>query len=254
MNYTEKYELPLIEGNDVIDYAPFNEGMEKIENALDESDTKVQEAVDDVAEMGDTLNEKVQEVNGALEQTENDVNQSLQETTDAINESVNNKLNKMSVFTLARRYDIPNDTYIFGGDSGTLILPITSLTPTLDRVASGVQAPSSNTFYIRAATTGGTPVSKINIDFEVEPNAEGDNEFTINKYVRVELRQMQGGGNYVTVKDWYINCSVRTPIHFEYLGTASGVGYGFVVRLTSPIDMKLIGQMSLTVEDIGMNN
>lgn len=255
MTHTEKYELPLIEGTDVIDYAPFNEGMNKIENALDESDTRVQEAIDDVAEMGDTLNQKVQEVNQALEQTESDVNQSLQETTDAINESVNNKLSKISMFTLARRYDIPEDTYIFGGDSGLLILPITSLTPNLNRVAEGISQPSNNTFYISPSVVGASPVSKIDLEFEVEPTGDSEGmEFDINKYVRVELRQFSvSQGTYITVKDWYINTSVRTPISFSYLATAS-TNSGFTFRVSSPYQMKLIGQMQLTVENIGMNN
>ena len=53
MTHTEKYELPIIEGTDVIDYEPFNEAMGKIEGAISDNETLVQEAVDDVAEMGD---------------------------------------------------------------------------------------------------------------------------------------------------------------------------------------------------------
>ena len=81
MTHTEKYELPIIEGTDVIDYEPFNEGMEKIEEVLENNENLVQEAVDDVAEMGDTLNQKVAEVNQALEQSESNVETSLEETT-----------------------------------------------------------------------------------------------------------------------------------------------------------------------------
>lgn len=255
MNYTENYELPLIEGTDVIDYAPYNESMGKIDEALNTMGDNVQEAVDDVAQMGDTLNQKVQEVNEALEQTESDVNQSLQETTDAINESVDNKLSKISMFTLARRYEIPEDTYIFGGDSGLLILPITSLTPNLNRVAEGISQPSNNTFYISPSVMGSSPVSKIDLEFEVEPTGDSEGmEFDINKYVRVELRQFSvSQGAYTTVKDWYINTSVRTPINFTYIATASA-NSGFTVRVSSPYQMKMVGQMQLTVENIGMNN
>ena len=254
MTHTEKYELPIIEGTDVIDYEPFNEGMEKIEEVLEASENAVQEAVDDVAEMGDTLNQKVAEVNQALEQTETNVNQALEQTTDEINESVNNKLGKISMFTLARRYDIPEDTYIFGGDSGMMILPITSVTPSLSRIAENITPPSNNRFYITpTVSSASSPVSKIDVSFEVEPTGDTEGmEFDINKYIKVELMYGSPAGSTV-VKEWYKNTSVRTPIDLSYLGTSSSA-YNYFIKVSSPFQLKLIGQMQLTVENIGMNN
>ena len=254
MTHTEKYELPIIEGTDVIDYEPFNEGMEKIEEVLENNENLVQEAVDDVAEMGDTLDQKVQEINQALEQTETNVNQALEQTTDEINESVNNKLSKISMFTLARLYDVPEDTYIFGGDSGMLILPITSLTPSLSRIAENITPPTNNRFYITPTTSAASsPVSKIDVSFEVQPTGDTEGmEFDINKYIKVELLYNKQSGSEV-VKEWYKNTSVRTPIDFSYLATSSA-SYSYFIRISSPFQLKLIGQMQLTVENIGMNN
>ena len=41
MTHTEKYELPIIEGTDVIDYEPFNEAMLKIEAILEDLENAI---------------------------------------------------------------------------------------------------------------------------------------------------------------------------------------------------------------------
>ena len=248
MTHTEKYVLPIIEGTDVIDYEPFNEGMEKIEEVLENNENLVQEAVDDVAEMGDTLNQKVQEVNQALEQTETNVNQALEQTTDEINESVNNKLGKISMFTLARLYSVPSETYYFGSQSGNLRLPISSVTPTIQRGSTL----TDNRFTVDYASQTGTPVSKVDLDIIVEPTG-GGGEFNGMCNTTIELWKHHSATGSVKVDELTVNTSVKTPIRFTSLVTASG-GTSFYFVLISGYTHQLLDTMKLTVENIGMNN
>lgn len=248
MTHTEKYELPIIEGTDVIDYEPFNEGMEKIEEVLENNENLVQEAVDDVAEMGDTLNEKVAEVNQALEQTETNVNQALEQTTGDLTNMVNNKLNRMSTYYCVRNYAIPDDTYYFGSDSGNMLFPLGTLTPTVQRGATILD----NKFSFPGANQSGTPVSVANFDFEVIPTAS-EGAFNGDCYVEVEFIKYRPGQTSVTLGKQRINTSVQTPIHATCLVTGNnGEHVGIILR--SNYTHKLVGYATLTVENIGMNN
>ena len=251
MTHTEKYELPIIEGTDVIDYAPFNEGMEKIEDAIEHNETLVQEAVDDVAEMGDTLNQKVQEVNQALEQTEQDVNASLEQTTTDLNNEVDSKLNRISKFVLARQYTIPGETYLFGSESGTINFPLTEVTPSISRIAD-VTTPSNNRFYIPMASQAANPVSKIDFECTVEPTAINE---TYNGAcnTRIEVLKDRPGLGSEVVASAYVNTSVKTTIKLSGLATSSG-GTAFRVTLASDYSHQIVGAASLTVENIGINN
>lgn len=252
MTHTEKYELPIIEGTDVIDYGPFNEGMEKIENALDESDTKVQEAIDDVAEMGDTLNQKVQEVNEALEQTEENVNTSLEQTTESINESVNSKLDRISKFNVVRSYDVPTETYLYGSDSGTLYFPITSLTPTISRIAD-VQIPTNNRFYCAYTTPTGAPLTKVDFTCTVEPTAINES-YNGDCNTKVEIIKYRAGAQpSVVIGESYINTSNKTTINITCLTTASG-GDTFGIIFNSNYSHQVVGKATLTTENVGINN
>lgn len=248
MTHTEKYELPLIEGTDVIDYAPFNEGMEKIEDAIEHNETLVQEAVDDVAEMGDTLNEKVEEINQALEDTKQDVNDSLEQTTQDLTEMVNNSLDRISKFTIARRYEVPDETYYFGSQSGNLRLPISSIAPVIQRGTTL----TDNRFTIDYASSTGTPVSKVDLDIIVE-NTGGEGTFNGACNTTIELWKTHSATGSVLVDSQTVNTSVKTPIHFSTLLTASG-GTSFYFIISSGYTHKLVDSMKLTVENIGMNN
>ena len=248
MTHTEKYELPIIEGTDVIDYEPFNEGMEKIEEVLENNENLVQEAVDDVAEMGDTLNQKVQEVNQALEQTETDVETSLEETTQNLTNMVNQSLSKISEFTIARLYSVPSETYYFGSQSGNLRLPISSVTPTIQRGSTL----TDNRFTVDYASQTGTPVSKVDLDIIVEPTG-GGGEFNGMCNTTIELWKHHSATGSVKVDELTVNTSVKTPIRFTSLVTASG-GTTFYFILTSGYTHQLLDTMKLTVENIGMNN
>ena len=220
MTHTEKYELPIIEGTDVIDYEPFNEGMEKIEEVLENNENLVQEAVDDVAEMGDTLNQKVQEVNQALEQTVEDVNTSLEQTTEAIDTSVNSKLDRISKFNVVRSYDVPTETYLYGSESGTLYFPITSLTPTISRVAD-VQTPTNNRFYCAPGTQTGIPLTKVDFTCTVEPTAINES-YNGDCNTKVEIIRYRAGQPSVVIGESYINTSNKTTVNITCLTTASG--------------------------------
>ena len=251
MTHTENYELPLIEGTDVIDYEPFNEGMGKIDEALNTMDDKVQEAVDDVAQMGDTLTQKMEEVDQALQDTVDDVNASLEQTTQDLNDEVDSKLNRISKFVLARQYTIPEETYLFGSQSGTLVFPLTSVTPSISRIAD-VNAPNSDRFYVPYASSSGTPVSKIDFDLEVEPTG-GDGTYNGACNTELELVKHHSGLPSETIASIKINSSVRTPIHLSALVTAS-TGTTFSFLLKSGYTHQLVGNASLTVENIGINN
>ncbi len=247
MTHTEKYELPIIEGTDIIDYEPFNEAMEKIEDVLETSENAVQEAVDDVAEMGDTLNQKVQEVNQALEQTETNVNASLEQTTENINESVNNKLGKISEFVLAKRYSVPDETYYFGSQSGNLRVPISSVSPIINRGATL----TDNRFTIPIGSQSGIPVSKIDLDITVEPTG-GGGEFNGMCNTTLELWRHRQNDNELIASE-VVNTSVKTSLHLSALATMSGGEYLYFI-LSSGYTHKLVDTMNLTVENIGMNN
>ena len=250
MTHTEKYELPIIEGTDVIDYEPFNEGMEKIEEVLENNENLVQEAVDDVAEMGDTLNQKVQEVNQALEQTEENVNASLEQTTESINASVNSKLDRISKFNVVRSYDVPSETYLYGSESGTLYFPITSLTPSLSRVAD-VQTPTNNRFYCAYASQTGTPITKIDFTCTVEPTAINES-YNGDCNTKVEIVKY-GVGDSVTIGESYINTSNKTTVNITCLTTASG-GNNFGIIFNSNYSHQVVGKATLTTENVGINN
>ena len=250
MTHTEKYELPIIEGTDVIDYEPFNEGMEKIEEVLEASENAVQKAVDDVAQMGDTLNQKVQEVNQALEQTEENVNASLEQTTESINASVNSKLDRISKFNVVRSYDVPSETYLYGSESGTLYFPITSLTPSLSRVAD-VQTPTNNRFYCAYASQTGTPITKIDFTCTVEPTAINES-YNGDCNTKVEIVKY-GVGDSVTIGESYINTSNKTTVNITCLTTASG-GNNFGIIFNSNYSHQVVGKATLTTENVGINN
>lgn len=251
MTHTEKYELPIIEGTDVIDYEPFNEGMEKIEEVLEASENAVQEAVDDVAEMGDTLNQKVQEVNQALEQTEENVNFSLEQTTEAINESVNSKLDRISKFNVVRSYDVPTETYLYGSESGTLYFPITSLTPTISRVAD-VTTPSNNRFYCAYASQTGAPLTKVDFTCTVEPTAINES-YNGDCNTKVEIIKYRAGQSSVVIGESYINTSNKTTVNITCLTTASG-GDSFGIVFNSNYSHQVVGKATLTTENVGINN
>lgn len=263
MNYTENYELPLIEGTDVIDYAPYNESMNKVDTALNDMGDDVQEAKDDVAEMGDTLNQKVQEVNEALEQTESDVNEalqqtesnvntSLQQTTDELTGMVNSKLSRISKFVIAKTYEIPEDTYYYGSESGILVAPLTSLTPKLSRVDEIATGQMSNNSFPTVPTVSASsrPVCKIDFDIEVEPTSLSES-YNGACNTTLQLFYNSGAGG-VLVDEIEINTSRRTPIHYSNLVTSSANGK-FFFRLNSNYAHKVVGLMKLTVEDIGMD-
>lgn len=251
MTHTEKYELPIIEGTDVIDYEPFNEGMEKIEEVLEASENAVQEAVDDVAEMGDTLNQKVQEVNQALEQTEENVNASLEQTTESINTSVNSKLDRISKFNVVRSYDVPSETYLYGSESGTLYFPITSLTPTISRVAD-IQTPTNNRFYCLYGGATGVPVTKIDFSCTVEPTAINES-YNGDCNTKVEIVKYRSGQSSVVVGECYVNTSNKTTINISCLTTASG-GDSFGIIFNSNYSHQVVGKATLTTEDVGLKN
>ena len=248
MTHTEKYELPIIEGTDVIDYEPFNEAMGKIEGAISDNETLVQEAVDDVAEMGDTLNQKVQEVNQALEETETNVQDSLDETTTNLTNMVNESLDRISKFTIARRYEVPDETYYFGSQSGNLRLPISSIAPIIQRG----QTLTDNRFSVDYASQSGTPVSKVDVEFTVEPTG-GDGVFNGACNTTIELWKVHSATGSAKVDELTLNTSVKTPIHFSTFLTASGGTYFYFV-ISSGYTHKLVDTMKLTVENIGMNN
>ena len=251
MTHTEKYELPIIEGTDVIDYEPFNEGMEKIEEVLENNENLVQEAVDDVAQMGDTLNEKVAEVNQALEQTESNVNASLEQTTESINASVNSKLDRISKFNVVRSYDVPSETYLYGSESGTLYFPITSLTPTISRVAD-VGTPQNNRFYCLYGGATGVPVTKINFSCTVEPTATNET-YNGDCNTKVEIVKYRTGQSSVVMGECYVNTSNKTTINITCLTTASG-GDSFGIIFNSNYSHQVVGKATLTTEDVGLKN
>ena len=251
MTHTEKYELPIIEGTDVIDYEPFNEGMEKIEEVLEASENAVQEAVDDVAEMGDTLNQKVQEVNQALEQTESNVNTSLEQTTESINASVNSKLDRISKFNVVRSYDVPTETYLYGSESRTLYFPITSLTPTISRVAD-VQTPTNNRFYCALGTQTGVPLTKVDFTCTVEPTAINES-YNGDCNTKVEIIRYRTGQSSVVIGESYINTSNKTTVNITCLTTANG-GDSFGIVFNSNYSHQVVGKATLTTENVGINN
>lgn len=251
MTHTEKYELPIIEGTDVIDYAPFNEGMEKIEDAIEHNETLVQEAVDDVAQMGDTLDQKMLEVNQALEQTEQDVNTSLEQTTENLTNMVNSSLNRISKFNVVREYDVPTETYLYGSDSGTLYFPITSLTPTLSRVAD-IQTPTNNRFYCLYGGATGVPVTKIDFTCTVEPTAINET-YNGECNTKVEIVKYRSGQSSVVMGECYVNTSNKTTINISCLTTASG-GDSFGIIFNSNYSHQVVGKAMLTTENIGINN
>lgn len=251
MTHTEKYELPIIEGTDVIDYEPFNEGMEKIEEVLENNENLVQEAVDDVAEMGDTLNQKVAEVNQALEQTEENVNASLEQTTESINTSVNSKLDRISKFNVVRSYDVPSETYLYGSESGTLYFPITSLTPTISRVAD-IQTPTNNRFYCLYGGATGVPVTKIDFTCTVEPTAINES-YNGDCNTKVEIVKYRSGQSSVVMGECYVNTSNKTTINITCLTTASG-GDSFGIIFNSNYSHQVVGKATLTTEDVGLKN
>lgn len=251
MQYTENYELPLIEGTDVIDYAPYNESMNKVDTALNNMGDNVQEAKDDVAEMGDTLTQKMGEVDQALQDTIDNVNASLEQTTQDLNTEVDSKLNRISKFVLGRQYDVPTETYLYGSESGTINFPITEVTPTISRVAD-VSTPQNNRFYIPMASQSGTPVSKIDFTCTVEPTAINES-YNGECNTRIEILKDGTGYSSQVIAEAYVNTSVKTTINLSGLATASG-GNSFRVTLASNYAHQIVGKASLTVENIGINN
>lgn len=253
MTYTENYELPLIEGTDIIDYEPYNESMGKIDEALNSMDDNVQEAKDDVDQMGDTLDQKMLEINQALEQTEGNVNQALEQTTEDLTNMVNNNLSRISKFNVVRSYDVPTETYLYGSESGTLLFPITSLTPSISRVdTSAVGTPQNNRFYCALSSQYAIPVTKIDFTCTVEPTAINET-YNGECNTRVQIIRYRAGQSSVTIGECYVNTSNKTTINITCLTTSSG-GDSFGIAFISNYSHQVVGKATLTTENVGMNN
>ena len=90
MQETTNYELPIIEGTDIPNYAPFNEAMNKIDEnvkRIDDGLTVQTERVDSVVEeVETTLGETVTEINNTLQETKTEIETEVDE---ALSSAVN---------------------------------------------------------------------------------------------------------------------------------------------------------------------
>ena len=159
-----------------------------------------------------------------------------------------NLIDRISKFTIARLYTVPSETYYFGSQSGNLRIPISSVTPTIQRGTTL----TDNRFTVDYASQSGVPVSKVDLDVIVEPTGN-DGTFNNMIFTTIELWKHHSATGSEKIDEITVNTSVKTPIHFTSLVTASG-GTSFYFIMTSGYTHQLLDTMKLTVENIGMNN
>jgi len=92
--YTENYELPIIEGTDVISRVPHNEGMTKIDTTLKKVADDTSTAVADVNQVKVNMEQEMSDFSQEMHST-------LDKTVTQINTTVDNKLANVSEYLLA---------------------------------------------------------------------------------------------------------------------------------------------------------
>lgn len=188
MQYTENYELPLIEGSDVIDYAPFNEAMGKIDNDLKTKEDEITEVSDDFTELQDNVNQSVERMNQSLEQTTEQLNQTLSDSIDEMQSYVQNNVSKKAEVILAQVFNIGYQEQSFGGESGVLRIPLNSLIKRKNYIdTTKVRITSNNTIeFMEPATSTNVPCYKATIRIPIiSESADG----TWNSQNNVMMRQ-----------------------------------------------------------------
>lgn len=244
MKYTNNYDLPIIEGTDIPNYAPFNEGMNKIDEALHDLSTDVSEAVAEV-------NAVRTQVEDDLRDAKAEINESLEQTTEEINTSVASTLARAPKFVTAFRYNFNSDNYAFGGESGTLCFPV-SANKELNKKADTIVL-NGNKIQSRYSKAQSTWINKFVLDFTFKSDT-----VTTNR-VNVALKHVNAGGTVTTlsVKTFWIENNEGT-IHFESIlnmnGIDSGDPAGYYVEISALSDAYLFDTSILTIENMGVDN
>lgn len=236
MQYTEHYELPIIEGIDVPNYAPYNECANKVDDALNDMSTDVAESVASVNKVKTQLE---QEMNDFSEKTQ----QTLDNTVQKINTNVNDRLSATPRYQLALGMDFPRG-YNIGGETGNNLIPISDyeFAKTWSMTVN-----DHNSFSNNETTQAPNTLAKICLDICVENNEEnGDIEISL-------VRKVPGGSDVIVNSRLFSLVGGRNTIHFE---TVTNMNYSmfetFRFEVTSNERKTLWGKNYLTVERIGL--
>lgn len=235
MQYTENYELPIIEGTDVPNYAPYNECANKVDDALGDMATDVAESV-----------ASVNVIKTELEQEMNDFSEEMQQTLDTtvqeINTNVNDRLSATPRYKLALGMDYPRG-YRIGGQTGNDRIPISDFefSKTYATVVN-----DDNSFSNQSVAPVPSVLAKISLDICVSNEEE-------NGTIEIDLVRHDPTGNTTINSRVFSLVGGNNNVHLE---TITNINFSnsskFYFVVSSNESKTLWGKNYLTVENIGL--
>lgn len=244
MQYTENYDLPIIEGTDIPNYAPFNEGMNKIDEALNDMGTDVTEAVANT-------NQAVQEVRDEMGDLSDAVTGELEQTKTDITNQVNDTLVDFPIYLLAGRLNTPAN-YQICGDTGNDVLPL-SANEFMKIQNNGIVVEDnrfSNKSYKPHSSGTISRYVKLSVDLLVGAN-EGD-------ILGVYLAQTTPTGSTTIKNNSYTLKQGMNEIHFTCIFNMNSIDNGITaykyIGLDSANSLTLGQKTDVTIEYLGIDD
>lgn len=244
MRYTDNYNLQLTDPTDPISPSYANTNAEII-------DGKLKELADDTATAVAEVNNVREQMEEDLQTTKEEINESLEQTTEEINTSVASTLARAPKFVTAFRYNFNNNNYAFGGESGTLLFPV-SASKELDKKAETIVL-NGNKIQSRYSSSQHSWINKFVLDFTFKSDT------VVNNRVNVALKHINAGGVVATLssKTFWIENNEGT-IHFESILNMNGIDgsdtTGYYVEISALSDAYLFDTSILTIENMGVDN
>lgn len=237
MQYTENYDLVLIDGTDVISRVPHNESMTKIDRALGDMATDVSQAVTDVQ----NTKTQIEEENAQFQE---DMETTLDETVAAINESVNNALASAPYYQLVAQLNLPRNMQICG-ETGNNVFPLSqsAFVKTRNMTVEGNR-------FMNRYTTPDTHYCRVSVDLVVGVDVDGTD-------FEIFLARYNGVTNEVNKTVSYTLDNGQNEIHFECIlnmnSIDSGVQYRYI-GFSSLSQLTLLDKANITIEYLGIDN
>lgn len=235
MQYTDNYELVIIDGTDAISRVPHNESMTKIDEALGDMATDVAESVASVNVIKTELEQEMSDFSTEMQQT-------LDDTVAQINTNVNERLAATPRYKLALGMDFPRG-YNIGGETQNNRIPISEFefSKTYATVVN-----NDNSFSNQAVAPVPSVLAKISLDICVANLEE-------NGTIEIDLVRHDPTGDVTLNSRVFSLIGGNNNVHFE---TITNINFSnsskFYFEVTSNERKTLYGKNYLTVENIGL--
>ena len=170
MQYTENYDLPITQGNDVIDYATQNEGFNKIDVAMKSIADDTATAVAEVTQLKTDIEHEMDEFTQNIEQE-------FEQTKEDISEEVNSALATAPKYLNLMCGTDTTENIDFGGQGGEKPFPFSTLNKSID-IDSDELKVVNNRLVCSMGSTTHTCVVNFNASF----NCQSEMPITIALY------------------------------------------------------------------------